>query len=229
MPVSDAYADAASYRAAMSKTDSADDGDILLDLEAVSRYIDRQMGRMPSGLPRHFTRDAAVTTRVFEPTVYGRVDPEAENPWLYTKGTRDLWVDDIAVSAGLVLKVDEDRDGSFADETALAATDYQLWPLNADKGAEKQPWTRIRLPEWSTRSGWQRGAQVEVTAVFGFPAIPSAISRATIQLTAILRLESPRATGRIPEGIDDEVEMSDPAKRIVAGLIRSYARRRVFA
>jgi hypothetical protein len=70
---------------------------------------------------------------------------------------------------------------------------------------------------------------VQVTARFGWPAVPQAIVQATCQLVGILRLESPRATSQISEGLDSVLGASFEAQKIVENLQRVYARRWVFA
>ena len=201
MAVTDAYASAAAYRKLISKTDSADDAEIDTDLRAVSRYLDRMLGRF-------FTRDAEAAARIFarEPQGHPRV----------------LWVDDLAVVPTSV-KIDENGDGGFAGETSLAAADFELWPLNAGKGPEPRPWTMIHLPASGGRAGWPAGRRVEVTAQWGWPAIPDAIARATAHLTAVLRLETPRATRRVPE-LGGAFEASREAQDIVRELAGAYRR-----
>lgn len=199
MPVSDSYATAAQYRAILGKTDTSEDAEILDDLTAVSRYMDGKLGRF-------FTKDAAAVKRVYVPSA----------------ASDTLWVDDLA-AAPTSIKVDEDLDGSFADETAYAGTDYELRPLNAADGPETWPYTHIIIPPWSKKGNWPRGGRVEIDAVFGWPAVPKAIERATIHLTGILRLESPRATNRIVE-IEDVVQASPEAQRIIWQLMKTYAR-----
>ena len=206
MPVTDAYATAATYRTILGKTDTAQDAAILDDLMAISRYEDWK-------LERFFTKDAAVVARIYLPTVY----------------TDSLVVDDIASTAGLTIKVDTNRDGSFTGETAFGASDYQLWPLNADKGSEPHPWTRIVIPPWSTKGNFQPGYQVEVTSIGGWPAIPKAMERATCHLAGILRLESPRSTERTPEGIEGAFAMSEKARTIISRIAEAYARPSVFS
>ena len=201
MEVTDAYASATTYRDLISKTDTAEDAEIDSDLKAVSRYLDRRLGRF-------FTKDASAVARTYMRGPH--TDP------------RILWVDDIAASPTSI-KIDDDNDGSFADETALAAADFELWPLNAGKGAEPQPWTMIYLPKSGSKGNWPAGHRVEVTAQWGWPAIPDAIVRATAHLTAILRLETPRATRRIPE-LGDVVEASREAQSIVRELAGAYRR-----
>jgi hypothetical protein len=230
MSVADSYSDAVSYRARVGKSDSASDGAILDDLIAISRYLDRE-------LDRFFTQDAAAVTRVVYPRGYHGGDPEAENPWRGVRGARLLDLDaDLAVRPTSVI-IDLNRTGSFSGYAALAQPDasgvsggdYQLWPLNVDKGPEPKPWTQLYIPTWSGQFGFPPGCPVQVTAIWGWPAVPRAIARATEQLTAILRLESPRATQRIPEGIAAAVGESLEGQRIVAQLAQAYKRQRIFA
>ena len=206
MPVSDAYATLAMYKSIVGKTSAGDDAIIPDDLMAVSRYLDWK-------LERFFTKDAAAVARTYLPSVY----------------TDSLVVDDIASTAGLTIKVDTNRDGSFTSETAFGASDYQLWPLNAATGPEPKPWTKIVIPPWSTRGNFMPGYMVEVTSVGGFPAIPKAIERMTCHLTGILRVESPRATQRIPEAMDRAFSASPRAIDIIAELMAAYARPTVFS
>ena len=136
-----------------------------------------------------------------------------------------LYIDDLVVLTSI--KIDEDSDGSFADETALVAADYQLLPLNAAVGAEPRPYTAIELTEWGTKNAFAPGMRVEVVATFGWPTVPPPIERATIHLAAILRLESPRATRRIAEGLDGAIETSRKAQDIIGELERHYRKVRL--
>lgn len=222
MSVQDAYANDTKYKAIIGKSTGDNDTEINAQLLAVSRYIERRLGRF-------FNRDDAVTSRLYYPSGYFSGNPEAENPWVGQPSSRTLEVDDISTTTGLVITIDSNRDGSFSGETALTAADYELLPLNADKGPEPKPWNIIHLPVWSTRIGWMPGAPVQVTARFGWPAVPEAIAQATCQLTAILRLESPRATNSISAGFDTVLGTSRQAQDIVNELSRVYERRKVFA
>lgn len=222
MAVEDAYATEATYRALIRRNDNVDDAVILADLKAVSRYLDRKLGRF-------FTKDVSAVARVFYPNGYEAGDPEAENPWRFSVRSRDLRVDDIASTTGLSIKIDEDRDGLFSDETALASTDYQLFPLNADKGPEPAPWNVIHIPSWSAKSGWPPGSPVEVTAIWGWPAVPKAIERATCHLAAIVRMESPRALSGIGQDVESVLDQLPDGQRIVAQLSNAYRRAWVFA
>lgn len=215
MAIGDAYATAATYRALISKTDTAEDGEILDDLTAVTRYLERH-----PVITRFFTRDVAAVAR----THY--ISDECH----VSRDRRTLYVPDIASKTDFVLKRDDDRDGDFADETAWTIdTDFQLLPLNADKGPEAHPWTVIYIPTWTTKDLWSNGQHLQITSAAGWPAIPKALERATIHLTAMVRIESPRATRRIPEGIDAALDSSDEAQDIVLKLAAAYGRPVVFA
>jgi hypothetical protein len=203
LALTDAYATAAEYRTitgTSGTTDNNSDANILRDLKAVSRLIERRTGRF-------FNMDAAALARIF----YAR----ESGPHLY--------VDDIASLTNFAIKVDTDGDGSFADETAFAAADYELRPLTAPLGPEPRPWTEIYLPSWTTQSYWNISDRIEVTAIWGWPAVPDAIKDAAVQLTAILRLQSPRATNRVNE-MGDVLSTSRQARDIIDQLIGAYSR-----
>lgn len=197
MAINDAYATAAQYRAVIGKTDTASDSDILTDLKAISRYLEGKLGRF-------FTKDAADIARIY-------IVPDC---------LPHLWIDDLS-AAPASIKIDLDGDGSFADEDALAAGDYELLPLNAALGPEPRPYTRIRLTEWGSYVQFAAGQRVQVLGKWGWPSVPDAVQRATIHLAAILRLETPRATKRINE-LEQTIEASAEAMNIVYKLIDNY-------
>jgi|TARA_R110002020_G_scaffold273457_4_gene488613 hypothetical protein len=202
--VTDAYATAATYRAMLSKSDTAEDAEILTDLTAISRYIERKLGRF-------FTTDASNVTRVYQNT-------------LYTNQPKTLFVDDL-VSIN-TLKVDENDDGTFG-ESAWASTDYELLPRNAADGPEPAPYTELFIPPWSTKNLWGHH-RVELNGKFGWPSVPSAIERACVQLTGILRLETPRGTRQVNIGAETVLETSEIAQDIVADLLNVYGKRSLF-
>lgn len=200
MAISDAYANVEDYRAIKGLKGSERDEEIKDGLLAWSRWIDRDLSR-----PAGFNRDAAVVARYF----YGR-----------DKAYLD--VDEIAATTGLLIKIDEDQDGSFADETALVATDYELWPLNAGVGPEPAPWRRIVLPSWSTKGSFPSGSKVEVTAIWGWPAVPPMIRELVVELEAIWLVQSQRATQRMNE-MDQVVGMSPLGQSLVNRAREAYS------
>jgi len=205
MAVTDAYATAATYRGLVSKSDTGEDAEILTDLTAISRYMERRLGRW-------FTVDASAVARVYETT-------------LLSNQPKSLFIDDLVALTSI--KVDEDDDGSFADESAWASTDYELLPHNATDGPEPGPYTQIHIPPWSSKDLWGNH-HVEITATFGWPTVPSAIEQACVQLTGILRLETPRATRSVNVGAETVLETSRAAQDIVTGLSAVYARQGLF-
>ena len=197
MAITDALATAAEYRTVTGKTDTGSDTQILVDLKAVSRYLEGKLGRF-------FTKDAADVTRLYIPVL----------------SSSRLRIDDLSASPTSIT-IDEDDDGSFADETALAATDYELHPLNALLGPEVWPYTSIVLTPWGTKGIWPVGNRVQIVGKFGWPAVPEPLKAATIQFTAIYRLETPRATSRISE-LDGVISSSQEAQTIIRRLTDQY-------
>jgi len=206
MAVTDAYATAAEYRAVAGKSDTAADAQILIDLTACTRLFERESGQF-------FTKDATAVARLFRPKW---------SDWLDL--TYEGGCPGIATTSGLEIKVDTDGDGSFADETAWASTDYELHPLQADKGAEVRPWTDIKV----ARNGTQRfipGGLVQVTAVFGWAAVPAAVKADVIEMCRLWRVETPRASGRILEL--EEATATSPLMMSLVTRIRTAYRSKV--
>jgi hypothetical protein len=223
LAIASPYALPAEYRVVIQKTGGEDDVQLLDDLTAVSRLIDHRLNRC-------FNQSDSVTpeARLFYPRVRSLGTrpydwAERENPWRWGGAARWLEIDDLAL-APTSITIDEQRTGSFAGLTPLAATDYELRPLNATSGPEAKPYTSIYLPDWSTLGGGFPGsARVQVVGVWGWPAVPIAIKQATIQLTGILRLESPRATRTIDE-MNRVISMSQIGANIINDLLSGYSR-----
>lgn len=84
------------------------------------------------------------------------------------------------------LKTDAAGDGVF--ETTWAATDYQLLPYNTAAGPEAKPYTKVKSIG-TQRFPWiyttpARADRVQITGVFGWPAVPYAIKQAAQLLAA---------------------------------------------
>ena len=71
------------------------------------------------------------------------------------------------------LKVDDNDDGVF--ETTIAASGYELDTYREDDG---WPWEIVRLLDRSWPSGGRRRRRIEITATWGWSAIPSPINQA---------------------------------------------------
>jgi hypothetical protein len=99
MALSDPYATAAEYRAVVNRSDVSADAQILTDLTAVSRYLEKKLGRF-------FNKDTGDVTRTY----------------LIPAASDRLWIDDLS-AAPTSITIDLNGNGSFADETALISTD----------------------------------------------------------------------------------------------------------
>ena len=209
MAVTDAYASAAEYRDRVEKSATGDDTPILVQLTAVSRYLDRRLGRF-------FTQDAEAVARTLD-----------------GNGEARLWVPDIATITGLLVKVDLDADYDFddSDETLTINTHFWVGPANADKGPEPNPYLYLQIvPNNGRLSKWpDQLRSVEVTAKHGWPAVPGAIKEASIVLVHQLRdLEQEGFTMSL-ESIDSTIRSSPQMSAFLLDLEERYARRRWFA
>lgn len=233
MAIGDPYCNVADYQAVIGSVDAGTSNAINSDLVAVSRWLDRKLGRF-------FNVDTNTTQRVYvTPSARSRppVDwAESENPYRWGNYWRTLEVDDISESNSVVVQLDTSRDGSYA--TTVNSSDYELQPQNAPLGPEARPYERINMPEWSTIGGFQSGMRVKVTAKFGWPAVPAAIKRAVIDITSELRTGASRAEQAaggvtrlsVSGGLAVDYSSTDAAAQahrdLVASLMREYGRAR---
>ena len=127
----------------------------------------------------------------------------------------------VPIVTGRYLFVDDLVSGDEIKIGETVISNYDLLPYNAALEPEPAPYTRIWLPH----GVFPAGRKVSVTGIFGWPAVPPAVKAATIHLTGILRIESPRATRRISE-LGDLVETSLEATSIVRQLTDKYKRER---
>lgn len=159
MAITNGYVLLEDMRSAMRITDSDDNLLMELHIEAASRMIDGWCGR-------RFHVDGGATARTFR----------ASNPGV-------VFVDDISTTTGLVIKTDTTGDGTF--DTTWTAADYQLEPLNGQRSGQTWPYHTIRasgsfdFPIWGTSSNGCE-ALVEVTAVWGWPAVPEPVRNACL-------------------------------------------------
>lgn len=156
MAIVNGYATLAEMRLFLGYTDATNTAhDALLEdaVEAASRLIDGHTGR-------RFWVDGTVQDRVY-----------------YADDGRCCPVDDVSTVTGLVVKLDQDGDGTF-ETTLTITTDFLLEPLNAADRIPVWPYDEIVLtdnysfPRFAYRPG------VQVTAKFGWPAVPDDVSYA---------------------------------------------------
>lgn len=221
----DAYASAGEYRKRIRKVDAEDDDQLQRALRAISRVVDRKCHTF-------FWKDDTLQPRLYEPiirplntnrmTSAGIGWAESENPWMHVRGDIDLIVDPIYDLTGLLVEIDDQRSGVFST-TMTIDTDFVVYPRNALTGPAGQQ----RPYQYFKRAGgvpWVPGATVRVTAYWGWPSVPDAIVEATIEMAAILRIESIRATAQVQQ-MDTTVEASKECQDILHTLIRAYTQR----
>lgn len=162
MSITNGYATLAQLQRRLGMTGSQDAGLLEEAIESASREIDKHCGR-------RFYKDTNATARVYD---------------IGTPGIRDTClaaVEDFWDAASLIVKTDTTGDGTYA--TTWSATDYQLRPLNGIVDGESGwPYYEIhaignqRFPCW----GWQRPAPLQVTAKWGWAAVPAPVYQACL-------------------------------------------------
>jgi hypothetical protein len=152
----DSYATLAELKSRLRITDTGDDTQLTAALATASRGIEHCTGRQ-------FNDAGSATARVYPPDM-------------------GCWarVDDFHTVVGLVVKTDEDDDGTY--ETTWDAADYQLEPLNGIvDGQTGWPYNEILAIE-SRHFRPGRRATLQVTARWGWSAVPAPVKEATLIL-----------------------------------------------
>jgi hypothetical protein len=195
MAITNGYASLNQVKAALRITDAVDDTLLELAVESASRLID--------GYSERYFYTGGTTTRYYA----------TEDPYV-------VQIDDFRTLASL--KTSSDADGVY--DITWTATDYQAEPSNDFHGGLPWPYTRIRAVGDYTFPSTPENT-VEVSAVFGWPNIPTAITQATvIQASRIFkRLDSPLGVAgfgdigvmRVSNGLDPDVRMLvEPYRRM---------------
>lgn len=201
MAITNGYATLTQIKNYLSISDSTDN-DLLEDLiESASRSIDRIANR-------RFYADTNASARLYR--AYSDV-------FVYT--------DDISTTTGLVVKVDEDGNGTYS-KTLTLNTDFIMDPLTAS--ALGRPFTQLTMvsntESWPIFPGlMQNGLRpgVQVTAKWGWPSVPDDITVATLTLTADLYKRKDAPGGVLGLGDLGVIRMS-PVGRDVAQIVRAY-------
>jgi len=198
-----AYATLTDLKSWMNIDDSVDDATLTLALTNAQAAIDRYTERTFV-----LSSDHSATARTFGTRVPGAV-----------------WVDDIGDTSGLIVKIDDNDNGVF-ETTLTLSTDYVLDPpVGQYQAGGRWPATRILtigstlLPTYSESNR----RRVEVTAKWGWPAVPSEIQLATLYLAADLFRRRDAPFGVLGWGSEMGISRigSNPFKA-VAGLLEPY-------
>ncbi len=207
--VTHAYCTFDELSAYLGTTASASDAQIQMAINAASRTID-------SYCQRRFWLDPTAVARTFVPCDMYSID-----------------VDDIGSSTSLTVATDGGGDGTF--ETTWAASDYQLLDANAPyEFPEAKPWTKIRAVgtktfPWLYRQGiyLRRDDRVQVTAKWGWPAVPDSVAQACTIKAARLFLRKNSLQGIAAFDAFGPVRLSRGEDSDVMGLLEEYRRRPV--
>lgn len=90
------------------------------------------------------------------------------------------------------LKTDASGDGTY--ETTWSATDYQLYPLNPSAYPEQRPYTKLRAvgaQVFPTLTYGARTDLIQITGVWGWPAVPRGVRTAAIMLAEEIMKDAP--------------------------------------
>lgn len=184
------YCTLSDLKSALHINDSVSDVMLNASITAASRWIDGWCNRSFAAA------GTAATDRDFIPTA------------MYDT----LFIDDtVQVTA---VKIDEDVDRSFA--TSLQAVDYQTEPVNSVIDGIAVPYNRLVPNEDGYWPMWRGQATVRVTARWGWPAVPEAVTQAALMQSSRLfaRLDSPLGVAgfgdlgamRVSRYVDPDVE-----------------------
>ena len=208
MTITNGYATRNQVKAALriGTADTLDDDLIDNCVGAASRLIDGYCNR-------RFWQSGTAEARVFQ----------AEDSFYCS-------IDDIAGTA-LTLRSSTQADGTF--DLTWSRSDYQLEPLNGNLDGLTWSYDKIRavgdylFPTVNANYGEQ--ALVQVTAIFGWPAVPEPVTQATIiQASRIFkRYDSPLGVAGFGDlGAIRVSRFLDPD---MAQLVEPYRRMRIFA
>ena len=190
------YVALSELKTALGISGSGDDDFLNLGIDAAEQAINDLCGRK-------FTADGSASARTYRAQGYLAV------------------TDDISTLTGLVVKTDTSADGTF-DTTWTASTDYQVEPLNnIAKGRSVNNLRAIGSYTFPVYGDGQ--VSVEVTAKWGWPAVPDTVKQAALMLAS--RLYGRKASPMGVIGVGDfgpvRISRSDPD---IAFLLMDYKR-----
>lgn len=158
MTITNGYCTLADLKTVLRISDNVDDTMLEARITEASRVIDQHCDR-------RFYADSSASARLF----------------VSLDGVQ-VFVDDISSTTGLVVKTDSAGDGTYA--TTLTASQYQLEPLNSL--AKSEPVRRVVAVTPGTFPTVTAPAAVQITAKWGWPAVPDPVRSACIILAGRL-------------------------------------------
>lgn len=202
------YADKTELKAYIGLSGSGQDDNIDNALDGASRQIDKITGR-------RFYQDSSAQVKTYTPN----------NEFI-------LDVDDISTTTGLIVKLDDNDDGTY-ETTLTINTDFIVVPVNPDiikiTGGTTYlaPYTQLRI--LNTRSSERFDPSivnnVQITAKFGYSFIPEPIKQATLiqGLRLFKRKDAPfNILGNEQTGQIELFNKFDPdARELIKGYIKN--------
>jgi hypothetical protein len=181
--------------------DEVDDAQIALAISASSRAIDLATNRQ-------FGQVAAAEDRYYE-----AVWDVSRLEWL-------LYIDDLAVTTGLTVATDPDRDQTFSG----TITNYVLLERNAV--AKGRVWTSLAIRNASAVQPFRRGEELRVHALFGWPAVPPTIKEACLLQSSrlVMRRDSPFGVAGSPTNGGSELRLLAKLDPDVDVMAKTYQR-----
>lgn len=190
------YSTVATLKTRLDIADTTDDTMLTAILTGVCRAIDTHCGQW-------FYKDSADSTRY------------------YTAEWDDCLFVDPLVSV-TTLTADDDEDRTYS--TTWAATDYDLMPLNA--ATSNEPYTWIELAPGGDYDFPLVRRGVKIVGIFGWPAVPAAISEAALLWSERLykRKDAPFGVLAFPEAGEMRLlEKMDPdVKTLLLPFVRLH-------
>lgn len=195
-----AYATLADCRSWLGVFDNVDDTELNMARVAAQDAVSAWCGA-------NFDLVASPSARVFAPVNRYALDLSAVGS---TVGS----------TTGLAVAVDDDDDGTF--EVAWLASDWQVEPLNSTgSGGLAWPGTHLRaVGDYRWPVGGSGRARVQVTARWGWPAVPTGVKMATIMLTVAWHQRRATMTGR--SGVDGFFAAAITDDKAVQDLLAPY-------
>ena len=186
MAITNGYATLAQVKGALRITDNVDDALLEMAIESASRLID--------GYTYRYFYNAGTATRNFA----------AEDSYLVN-------IDDLVSISEL-----KSTDEIGSEYTTWLATDYQLQPVNGKQDGLNIPYTSILAVDDKLFNTLGSQALVRITGVWGWSAVPIAVTQATIIQSSRIykRLDSPLGVAgfgdlgaiRVGRALDPDVE-----------------------
>lgn len=169
MPIGDPYATGDDLKSYLFKQQEAKAAILYpTELDDCVRAASQQIEQYCN---RQFNKETTATARVFEPATWKRT-----------------YVDDFWTTADLVVKTDSGGVGSF--DVTWDSSDFELSPFNGVVGGVPGwPYSELRacrglyFPRYA-RQPYRRRAVVQVTAQWGWTAVPGPVKQACLIMAA---------------------------------------------